>query len=174
MLLTIMPQISYLSKGNCENSPRLFCREERNLEIFGDLILEMEGGFEIVISLRDMFYYNEKTSRYDSYIEISDMSEGITLGKSVFAKYFVEFNNEENYKIVLSHRPEVFKEYVNANIDNSSFITWQAYSLPLVLPCKRGSSMPISVISAPFFSRIAFSLCKTVMPISFKDFSKSG
>ena len=97
MLLTIMPQISYLSKGNCENSPRLFCREERNLEIFGDLILEMEGVFEIVISLRDMFYYNEKTSRYDSYIVISDISEGITLGKSVFAKYFVEFTNEENY-----------------------------------------------------------------------------
>lgn len=50
------------------------------------------------------------------------------------------FNNEENYKIVLSHRPEVFKEYVNANIDLA--LTGHAHGGQAILPFIGGIIAP--------------------------------
>ena len=50
------------------------------------------------------------------------------------------FNNEENYTILLSHRPEVFKEYVTANIDLA--LTGHAHGGQAILPFIGGIIAP--------------------------------
>ena len=87
----------------------------------------------------------EKNGAEITLIGIDDPRlQGKTKGKEYACQVIKDelsiFNNEENYKIVLSHRPEVFKEYVNANIDLA--LTGHAHGGQAILPFIGGIIAP--------------------------------
>ncbi len=67
-------------------------------------------------------------------------TKGIDYACQVIRDELSIFNNEENYTILLSHRPEVFEEYVNANIDLA--LTGHAHGGQAILPFIGGIIAP--------------------------------
>ncbi len=87
----------------------------------------------------------EKNGAEITLIGIDDPRlQGKTKGKEYACQVIKDelsiFNNEENYKIVFSHRPEVFEEYVNANIDLA--LTGHAHGGQAILPFIGGIIAP--------------------------------
>lgn len=70
--------------------------------------------------LHDTYFYLEKNSTKIKLVGIDDPSftKGYELTEeSIIETKLKEFDLEDSYTILLSHRPEYFKTYVNSNID---------------------------------------------------------
>lgn len=70
--------------------------------------------------LHDTYFYLEKNSTKIKLVGIDDPSftKGYELTEeSIIETKLKEFELEDSYTILLSHRPEYFKTYVNSNID---------------------------------------------------------
>ena len=70
--------------------------------------------------LHDTYFYLEKNGTKIKLVGIDDPSftKGYELTEeSIIETKLKEFNLEDSYTILLSHRPEYFKTYVNSNID---------------------------------------------------------
>ena len=97
VLYEIIETLQTITVGKCEIDVRIICRKDVDLNIFGKMQLQLTNYFTIEIDLPSLFYYNQNDNIYYSYIEFSDYSEGITIGRTLFNHYFVEFNAQDNF-----------------------------------------------------------------------------
>lgn len=97
ILYEIIETLQTVTVGKCEIDTRIICRKDVDINMFGKMQLELTNNFTINIDLPSLFYYDKNDDIYYSYIEFSDYSEGITIGKTLVNDYYVEFNEQENF-----------------------------------------------------------------------------
>ena len=97
ILYEIIEILQTITVGKCEIDTRIICRKDVDINMFGKMQLELTNNFTIDIDLPSLFYYDKNDDIFYSYIEFSDYSEGITIGKTLVNDYFVEFNEQENF-----------------------------------------------------------------------------
>ena len=121
VLYEMISPISKLTNDKCKVEDRIKCDKNVDISIFGSMTITFVTNYTIELNLTNFFFFDENKNSYDSYIEFSQYSEAITIGKWIFEKYYVEFNKDENY-LALASLDKVKIELKSLNSNNRIII----------------------------------------------------
>lgn len=121
VLYEIITLVTKLTNEQCKVEERIKCDKNADISVFGNMKITFVTNYTIELNLTNFFYLDESKKSYDSYIEFSQYTEAIKIGKRIFEKYYVEFNQDENY-LALASLDKVKIELKKINSNNTAII----------------------------------------------------